>query len=305
MNDQSPTDLGAEQAGGESFPSVESPTLASPRDPRAGQATRRSLVLEELIISAPTSQPKAVERDDDEPISLEGHQYFVEQELHSPRSAIVRAGRASLDAAMRFVLPLAKRFGNAPPIHFTEAQVRRMALLAQEGGWQGPVLWYIPENVTLEDLSRLGAVSERWWKTEPDFPRSMPTVSPYDESGYWVLWSPMPHPMTLEGTWEDQRAILPRMAHLLGFRKGEIVAGDATDLCFLLAMARAAASLKPLAPYAIRTDTCVHLAVSSRSWFDHLDMVNVSLVVSESSTELGDYPNTARAPFLGMAPLLY
>ena len=40
------------------------------------------------------------------------------------------------------------------------------------------------------------------------------------------------------------------------------------------------------------------MAVASRSWFDHLDMVNVSLIVSESSTELGDYPNTVRAPYV-------
>lgn len=304
MNDQDPPERASEKASSGAFPLMEAPTLASPKDPRAEGLSRRSVVLEELIVSAP-EVPKSQQSAGDEPISLEGHQSFVEQELCCPRSSIVRTARASLDAAMKFVLPLAKKVGSAPPVHFTQAQVRRMELLAHEGGWDGPVLWYIPENITLEDLCRLGAVSERWWKTEPDFPRSMPTVSPYDETGYWVLWSPKPHPMMLASTWEEQRATLPQMAHLLGFRKGEILAGDATDLSFLIAMARTVASLKPETPYAIRTDTCVHLAVSSRSWFDHLDMVNVSLIVSESSTELGDYPNPVRAPFLGMAPLLY
>ena len=287
-----------------------SPTLPSSRNTSSDRPkrTRRSLVLAELLVTAPASghePPPVASTAAPEPESDGCDTSFEQQEVRLGGSEYLQAARHAFDAARRFVEPLGKSFGAPPPIHFTPSQWRRMQRIAREAGWPGPVIWYVHENVTLEDLTRLGAVSDSWWSKEPAFPRCMPTVSPYDATGYWILCCPIPHPMTLGSTWEEQRQVLPTLAHLLGFRKGEIIAGDATDLAFVMAMARATGFLAPDAPFAVRTDTCVHLAVSSRSWFDHLDMVNVSLIVSGRSSELGDYPNTLRAPFLGMTPMLY
>jgi hypothetical protein len=206
---------------------------------------------------------------------------------------------------MALFAPLHKKFALAPPIHFSEVQVRRVECFARDAGWMGPVLWYIPENVTLMDLHRLEAVSPKWWMQEANFPRSIPTVSPYDDAGYWVLGAPIPHPSTMGSSLDDQLKMLPSLAHLLGFRRSDIILGDATDLAVIAAVARSLDLLELQQPLAVRTETCLHLSESARSWFDHLDMLNVSLVLSSKVTEIGDYPNTARAPFLGIAPLLY
>ena len=220
-------------------------------------------------------------------------------------SYLVRCGRAVAAAALAMLAPLGKRFVPAPPIHFSEAQLRRAEAFAREAGWHGPVLWYIPENVTLNDLVKVGVVSARWWSREPNFPRCMPTVSPYDDAGSWVLGAPLPHPSTLGRALHEQVAMLPSLAHVLGFRKSDMVLGDATDLALIAGVARTMHALDPAPPVAVRTETCLHLSECSRSWFEHLDMINVSLVIGNEATELGDYPNTARAPFLGITPLVY
>ena len=129
----------------------------------------------------------------------------------------------------------------------------------------------------------------------------MPTVSPYDGPGYWYRRRGRPSTLRLD----EQVRMMPSLAHMLGFRKSDMVLGDATDLALIAGVARSIGALDQAQPIAIRSETCLHLSEKARSWFEHLDMVNVSLVVSGDTTELGDYPNTARAPFLGIAPLVY
>jgi len=104
-------------------------------------------------------------------------------------------------------------------------EIYRIEYYARSIGYYGPVLWFIPPNMTLDDLVSAGILSEAWWRREPNFPEGFKTLSPFDpplgekdyrEPGYWVLAIPGVLPGTTAKTFSEQEASLPYIARTFG-----------------------------------------------------------------------------------------
>lgn len=115
------------------------------------------------------------------------------------------------------------------PKHLPEDdEIYRMEYFARTFGYYGPVLWFIPPLMTLHDLVAAGALSETWWRKEPNFPEGFTTLSPFDppddagrdyrEPGYWTLAIPGLMPGTTAKTFTEQEACLPEIARMCGLR---------------------------------------------------------------------------------------
>ncbi len=107
----------------------------------------------------------------------------------------------------------------------TDDEIYRFEYYARSIGYYGPVLWFIPPNMTFQDLVYADLLVDDWWHAEQNFPEGFKTHSPFDlptglkdytEPGYWVLAIPGIVPGTTSKTFDEQSAMLPDIARQVG-----------------------------------------------------------------------------------------
>ena len=173
------------------------------------------------------------------------------------------------------------------PCHLPEdEEIRRFEYYTQSFGWYGPVLWFIPPGITLDDLVAADLLSEDWWRAEPNFNAGLPTLSPfnpppfepkaidpnlekpeYREPGYWVLAAPCLTPGTTGKIFNLDSYRLTDFVRMSGFDlKGDTIHPKhrmimkvlrVTDVLVFCAIAQHAKELISRIPLIARTATVV------------------------------------------------
>ncbi|MDF1497593.1 MAG: hypothetical protein P1P90_06105 [Patescibacteria group bacterium] len=104
-------------------------------------------------------------------------------------------------------------------------EIYRFEYYARSVGYYGPVLWFIPPNMTFHDLVAADLLVDDWWHKEQNFPEGFTTFSPFDlplgltdytEPGYWVLAIPGIMPGTTCKSFDEQSEMLPDIARQVG-----------------------------------------------------------------------------------------
>jgi hypothetical protein len=113
------------------------------------------------------------------------------------------------------------------PKHLPEDdEIQRFEYYAQTFGYYGPVLWFIPSGITLDDMVSADLLNEDWWRSEPNFPNGFQTLSPFDpplgmpnyrEPGYWALAIPGLTPGTTGKKFDHTSLRLTDFVRMSGF----------------------------------------------------------------------------------------
>ncbi len=161
-----------------------------------------------------------------------------------------------------------------PPVHLpSESAVQRFEIFAQSLGYRGPVLWYLPHNLTVEQLALGGVLDPEWWLNEPNYLKGLPTIAPYAppevvglewiETGFWALAIPGIMPGTARRTFTQQQTLLAEISRTVGLAVNHhhidhresmqafVMAAPETAIFF--ALARFADALLTDMPFSVRT----------------------------------------------------
>ncbi|MFZ6015614.1 MAG: hypothetical protein ACOYUZ_04665 [Patescibacteria group bacterium] len=111
--------------------------------------------------------------------------------------------------------------------------VRSFEYFVRSYGYYGPVLWFIPADVTFAILHDAELITDALWKQEGNFIEGYPSQYPFDPpsgtpsippSGYWVLAFPGIMPGSACRSFADQEDMLPYLAQTVGLKvKGGLI----------------------------------------------------------------------------------
>lgn len=188
-----------------------------------------------------------------------------------------------------------------------------------------PVLWFMPEGVTILHLVDLG-LQHSWWRGDLDVTvtatfdpngTSMRRIDGYEHpievgqrGGYWVLWQPRLLPISSHATLKEQQWIMSQLAHQLRVPMKEVVLGDLAEQAVLWVQARAESLVTNQDFRSVRTDTGFRKELIHGDKFRALD-INCGLGfvccgpnVEDCALEVTDYGNSVRITGLGISPIV-
>ncbi|MDD2786303.1 MAG: hypothetical protein PHS79_05475 [Patescibacteria group bacterium] len=220
-------------------------------------------------------------------------------------------------------LPLFQKYCALPQLmHHQPETVERYLEFADP---KLPVLWFMPEGVTILHLVNLG-LQHTWWRGDLDV-SGTPTYDPNGTSirsmedgkhaidsshrgGYWVLWQPRLLPLSEHATLQEQRWLMSQFARLLKIPPKEVVLGDLAEQAVLWVQARAEKLISNFDFHSVRTDA------GYRKELIHGDGLRASDVscgigyvsrgpnVDDCALEVTDYGNSVRITGLGISPIV-
>ncbi|MFA6161702.1 MAG: hypothetical protein WC766_06085 [Patescibacteria group bacterium] len=220
-------------------------------------------------------------------------------------------------------LPLFKKYNTHPQL--MHHQPETVELYMKYADFSLPVLWFVPESITILQLVNLG-LKHTWWKGDLDLPitatydpngtssrrtdGSEHPIGNSERGGYWVLWRPRLLLMSSRATLREQRWLMALLAHRLKVPKREIVLGDLAEQAVLWVQARAEGLIVNRDFRTVRSVTGYSKALIEGDRFRASDIscgIGYSSRgpdVENSVLEVTDYGNSVRITGLGISPIV-
>ncbi len=212
-----------------------------------------------------------------------------------------------------------------------EDVIQRFEQFGRLLGYYGPVLWFMPPLISLEDLRDAGVLNPLWWSNEPNFIKGIRTLAPYEpdkhgvlgEPGFWALALPGIMPSTGNRTYLEQENLMADVARNVGLEVegGHIhhreriraYIGSVADVSVFCAMANHAQESLSGEVVVLRTSTAVRTyqppvgkngGGMPPAFVPSLqDRCHVSVAVfPDKPMQLCDYGDSAKGVTMGLAP---